>query len=69
MEVCGEKAHCRYIGRFSPFETDSRLEKTVEYLAKLGINPSILCCVSFRAKARMNETPGRGKVGVGLATP
>lgn len=68
MEVCGERRIAGILGGFHLFETDSRLEKTVEYLAKLGIKSFYPChCVSFRAKARMNETLPVEEVGVGLA--
>ena len=66
--VCGERRIAGILGGFHLFETDSRLEKTVEYLAKLGIKSFYPChCVSFRAKARMNETLPVEEVGVGLA--
>lgn len=66
-KVCGEEKIYGVIGGFHLLKKDERLEQTVSYLAKLGLEKLYPChCVCFQAKARMNEAMPVEEVGVGL---
>lgn len=67
MEVCGERRIAGILGGFHLFDTDERLERTIEYLEKRKVRAFYPChCVSFKAKAKMNEVLPVEEVGVGL---
>lgn len=66
-KVCGEDRIIGILGGFHLFELDDRLDSTIQYLEKEGIKMLYPChCVSFKVKAKMNETLSVNEVGVGL---
>lgn len=66
-QVCKDHRILGVLGGFHIFDTDMRLEKTIEYLMENQVEKIYPChCVSFRAKAKMNELLKVCEVGVGL---
>jgi len=65
--VCNEDQIAGIIGGFHLFEVDEQLIKTIDYLGRNQVKHLYPChCVSFQAKARLNETIRVNEVGVGL---
>lgn len=65
--VCKEEKIAGIIGGFHLFQTDIRLEKTIEYLSDTGVERLYPChCVSFAVKAKMNEVLSVKETGSGL---
>lgn len=65
--VCKETQIAGVIGGFHLFDTDEQLIKTVEFFRKNKIEYVYPChCVSFQAKAKLNEKIPVKEVGVGL---
>lgn len=66
-KVCNEDKIAGIIGGFHLFEIDQQLEKTIEYFENNDIDNIYPChCVSFQAKAKINEKIHVNEVGVGL---
>lgn len=66
-EVCREERIRGVIGGFHLFDQNERLEKTISYMKENKIANIYPChCVSFQAKARMNEELKVNEVGVGM---
>ncbi|WP_394924666.1 MBL fold metallo-hydrolase [uncultured Robinsoniella sp.] len=66
-QVCKDNRILGVLGGFHLFNTDERLEKTIEYFKENQVGKVYPChCVSFRAKAKMNDFLNVHEVGVGL---
>lgn len=67
-EVCREDKILGVIGGFHLFERDIQLQKTIQYMKVNQIKEIYPChCVSFQAKAEMNQYLPITEVGVGLS--
>ncbi|MGL4667769.1 MAG: MBL fold metallo-hydrolase [Saezia sp.] len=67
MQVCNESRVTGIIGGFHLFEVSPQLTHTIEYLKQKNIRQLYPChCVSFAAKAKMNQTIPINEVGVGM---
>lgn len=66
-QVCKDNRILGVLGGFHIFETDMRFEKTIEYFMENQVEKIYPChCVSFHARAKMNELLEVYEVGVGL---
>jgi len=65
--VCKNDTVLGVIGGFHLFNTDTRLEQTIQYFLNNGIRELYPChCVSFKVKAEINNRLPIHEVGVGL---
>ncbi|GLB33115.1 MBL fold metallo-hydrolase [Lacrimispora amygdalina] len=65
--VCKNNTVLGVIGGFHLFNTDTRLEQTIQYFIDNGIRELYPChCVSFKVKAEINNRLPIHEVGVGL---
>lgn len=65
--VCHDDRIAGIIGGFHLFETDERLEQTIDYFRKNGIEQLYPChCTSFAVRAEIHKQIPIGEVGVGM---
>lgn len=67
-KICNDNRIYGIIGGFHLFDIDNRLIKTIDYLKNENIPLLYPChCVSFKAKAKINEKIPVGEIGVGFS--
>lgn len=67
IQVCNEPRVAGVIGGFHLFDVSSQLTHTIEYFKQKNIQQLYPChCVSFAAKAKINQSIPVNEVGVGM---
>lgn len=67
-QLCNEERILGVIGGFHLFEVDERLNKTIDYLKACNCSMLYPChCVSFKAKAEMNQSLPITEIGSGIS--